>query len=273
MPGPPTTPTPRSQRSRVGIHPSRSPLGERDEPRPLEVGCRSCDPTTGLLCICNPNNPTGTAIARRRAIARPRPPVAHSRSWVLLDEAYCEFNDDQRWRSIELVEPRPPRPDSLADVLQSLRPRRSAGRLCAFAAPRRGWLTSWPRELPSFPVSDLGSVRRRGGTGPPRESSRSPALVATATRQRARLSRRSWRSSGLKPAQSHANFVWLAAFPTIFLTERWPGSPSRRGRDLVALGDRVVRGERSSDQLWGAADEVDRLIGALGRAFRRGVGR
>jgi histidinol-phosphate aminotransferase len=63
----------------------------------------ACDARTGLVYVCNPNNPTGTIVAGEE-LARFLERVPRSVT-VLLDEAYHHFVEDPRYRSgFELLE-------------------------------------------------------------------------------------------------------------------------------------------------------------------------
>ena len=63
----------------------------------LDAMARACDARTGLVYVCNPNNPTGTIVAADALAAfLPRvPPTAV----VLVDEAYHHFVEDPAHRS------------------------------------------------------------------------------------------------------------------------------------------------------------------------------
>ena len=63
----------------------------------------ACDATTGLVYICNPNNPTGTIVSGEElaAFADRVPPSVT----ILVDEAYHHFVEDPRYRtSCELID-------------------------------------------------------------------------------------------------------------------------------------------------------------------------
>ena len=66
----------------------------------------ACDEKTGLVYVCNPNNPTGTIVTGDELAAfLPKVP---STATVLVDEAYHHFVEDPRYRSvIELIEKYP----------------------------------------------------------------------------------------------------------------------------------------------------------------------
>jgi histidinol-phosphate aminotransferase len=63
----------------------------------LEAMARACDATTGLVYLCNPNNPTGT-IVRGDALEAFLGRVPAS-AVVLVDEAYHHFVEDPGYRS------------------------------------------------------------------------------------------------------------------------------------------------------------------------------
>jgi histidinol-phosphate aminotransferase len=69
----------------------------------LEAMARACDATTGLVYICNPNNPTGTIVSGAALEAfLGRVPAS---AVVLVDEAYHHFVEDPGYRSAsELLE-------------------------------------------------------------------------------------------------------------------------------------------------------------------------
>jgi histidinol-phosphate aminotransferase len=63
----------------------------------LDAMARACDASTGLVYVCNPNNPTGTVVAgdALEAFLARVPP----QSVVLVDEAYHHFVEDPAYRS------------------------------------------------------------------------------------------------------------------------------------------------------------------------------
>ncbi|MFI5182562.1 MAG: histidinol-phosphate transaminase [Thermoanaerobaculia bacterium] len=73
-----------------------------DLPRMAEA----CDASTGLLYVCNPNNPTGTIVTRDEMAAfAARVPASAT---ILVDEAYHHFVEDPRYRSsCELIAAHP----------------------------------------------------------------------------------------------------------------------------------------------------------------------
>ena len=69
----------------------------------LEAMARACDASTGLVYVCNPNNPTGTIVSGDALVAfLARVPAG---AVVLVDEAYHHFVEDPGYRSAgELLE-------------------------------------------------------------------------------------------------------------------------------------------------------------------------
>ncbi len=68
----------------------------------LEAMAAACGPSTGLVYVCNPNNPTATIVTgdEMAAFAAKVPPS----TTILVDEAYHHFVEDARYRSsVELV--------------------------------------------------------------------------------------------------------------------------------------------------------------------------
>src|SRR5262249_37655502 len=66
-------------------------------PHDHQAMARACDASTGLVYICNPNNPTGTVVrgdALEAFLAR-----VPASAVVLVDEAYHHFVEDPGYRS------------------------------------------------------------------------------------------------------------------------------------------------------------------------------
>ena len=76
--------------------PVKVPL-TRDFRHDLRAMAAACNERTGLVYICNPNNPTGTIVTREELAAFfPRVP---SSAIILVDEAYHHFVEDARYAS------------------------------------------------------------------------------------------------------------------------------------------------------------------------------
>jgi histidinol-phosphate aminotransferase len=156
---------------------------------------------TRLVIVCNPNNPTSTALPFERIAAfveRVPPSVC-----VLIDEAYCEFSllDDPD-ASIVLLERHP----NLALL-------RTFSKVYGLAGLRVGYALCGSRELPDA----LAQLRQ-----PFFLNAAAQAAALEALRHQAEVARRvegvaiarvqmieGLRELGLEPAESHANFCWF----------------------------------------------------------------
>ena len=76
--------------------PVRVPL-TADHRHDLPAMARACDGSTGLVYVCNPNNPTGTIVGARDLEAFLE--TVPSSSIVLVDEAYHHFVEDPSYKS------------------------------------------------------------------------------------------------------------------------------------------------------------------------------
>src|SRR3954464_12352504 len=141
-----------------------------DERHDLEAMAREITVATRLVIVCNPNNPTSTAVPLDDIAAFVADVPRHVA--VILDEAYCEFNVlddpdaplDLLARHPNLV-PLPPEPRSPGDVLEELRALGAARRL---RARRLGGLRA--RRQPGAPavlLQQRRAGRRDGGAAPP----------------------------------------------------------------------------------------------------------
>jgi len=86
-----------------GARPVEVPL--RDHVHDLDAMLAAINKRTKLIFVCDPNNPTGTAIPAEtwRAFAQRLPPDVT----LLVDQAYREYMDADGFDAIELIRPRP----------------------------------------------------------------------------------------------------------------------------------------------------------------------
>lgn len=173
---------------------------DADDRHDLDAMARAIDETTRLVLVCNPNNPTGTAVDEEQLagfIERVPSDVL-----IVLDEAYCEFVD----------------PDRVPDGLRWQRQHGNVAVLRTFskahglAALRVGFC------IASEPVADaLRKVQVPFGVSTLAQAAGIAALhnegalmerVHAIREQRDVLDAR-LRDLGLHPAQSQANFLWL----------------------------------------------------------------
>ena len=134
------TPSIRATRSRSIRSPRRRAAAIGIEVPALDMGHdlqamrAAITPTTRIVFVANPNNPTGTWIAPAALeafIASVPEDVL-----VVLDEAYNEYLEPQQQRAQRRVDREVPEPDRLAHVLEGVRARRAARRLRNHASRR-----------------------------------------------------------------------------------------------------------------------------------------
>ena len=231
----------RSQR--VPLVPS-SPGGSPDT-HDLDGLAAAVDDDTRLLFVCNPNNPTGTAV-RRPELERFLDRVPDS-VLVVLDEAYREFvTDPDVPDGIELMRGRP----NVAVL-------RTMSKAWGLAGLRVGYLVAEDpavadavrRTHVPFSVSTLAQAAAVAALASEDEVRRRvAAVVAERDRLTAEL-----RGRGLAVADSQANFVWLPlGEPTAAVAAALEG----RGvitRPFAGEGLRVTVGTPEEDDLFLAA--------------------
>jgi histidinol-phosphate aminotransferase len=167
----------------------------------LEALAAAIDDTTRLVFVCNPNNPTGTAV-RRAELERFLDAVPAS-TLVVLDEAYREFvTDPDVPDGIELMRGRP----NVAVL-------RTFSKAWGLAGLRVGYLVAEDpavaeavrKTLVPFSVSSLAQAAAVAALASEEEvRARCAAVVAERDRLTTAL-----RERGLDVADSQANFVWL----------------------------------------------------------------
>ncbi len=220
----------------------RVPLNDRDE-HDLDAMLEQISVATRLVIVCNPNNPTSTAVSRDRIaqfVAKVPPHVC-----VLLDEAYCEFNtlDD---------------PDATLDLLErhtNLVLLRTFSKVYGLAGMRVGFALCGSPDV----VRAVDQVRQPFFCNAAAQAAAVEALRhqdAVADRvHRAVVARieldEGLREIGIEPASSQANFCWFAL----------PGWESESPRD-----DRGARAERPPGS-W-CAGPLRRRTGPRGVAAR-----
>ena len=169
----------------------------------LPAMLREITVATRLVIVCNPNNPTSTALPLSEIAAFLDEVPPHV--CVIVDEAYCEFNllEDPD-ASIELLDA-PPEPRAAAHLLEGPRPLRAARRLRAV-------------RLRAAARSALDQVRQPFFCNALAQAAAVEALahqdavidrVARTVAERISVDER-LRALGLEPAESQANFCWFA---------------------------------------------------------------
>jgi histidinol-phosphate aminotransferase len=215
----------------------------------LEAIAAAIDDTTRLVFVCNPNNPTGTAV--RRAELEKFLDAVPEQTLVVLDEAYREFVTD------------PDVPDGL-EVMRG-RPNvavlRTFSKAWGLAGIRVGYLIAEDPAVAEsigkthvpFSVSMLAQAAAVAALASEDEvRARCAAVVAERDRLTAAL-----RQRGLDVADSQANFVWL---PVGEQTAPLAAALEARAvitRPFAGEGVRVTVGTSEEDDIFLAAlDEV-----------------
>ncbi len=156
---------------------------------------------TGLVFLCNPQNPTGTLLPgdTMRDFVRTTAP----RAMVLVDEAYHEYANDSRYRSmIELVK-------AGDDVIIS----RTASKIHGMAGVRIGFAIAKPALLQKLGGYQMGQVNPLACAAVS-ASLEDPAYTTWCAEQNAtgrQYTTDALRKLGLRVVTSHANFVYFDA--------------------------------------------------------------
>ncbi|MCZ2806419.1 histidinol-phosphate transaminase [Modestobacter sp. VKM Ac-2983] len=207
------------------------------------------DDTTRVVFVCNPNNPTGTAV-RRPELERFLDAVP-AQTLVVLDEAYREFvTDPDVPDGVELMRGRP----NVAVL-------RTFSKAWGLAGLRVGYLLAEDpavadavrRTQVPFSVSSLAQAAAVAALASEPEVRERCAAVVT---ERARLTD-ALRGRGLPVADSQANFVWL---PLGERTVEVAAALEARAvitRPFAGEGIRVTVGTPEEDDVFlGALDDV-----------------
>ena len=227
------------------------PLDSSDR-HDLEAMLREVTVATRMVLVCNPNNPTSTAIPLQRIAEFLDEVPAHV--CVIVDEAYCEFNllEDPD-ASIELLERHP--------NLVLLRTFSKVHGLCGL---RVGFALCGSQELPRV----LDQVRQPFFCNALAQAAAVEALahqdavidrVTRTIAERITVDER-LRALGLTPAESQANFCWFE------LGEDRDEAEVMRGlqeRGVLVRGGGALGREGALRVTYGTADEDTRFLDAL----------
>ena len=184
----------------VPLEPGRA--GGPADTHDLDALAAAVDDTTRLVFVCNPNNPTGTAV--RRAELERFLDAVPAQTLVVLDEAYREFvTDPDVPDGVELMRGRP----NVAVL-------RTFSKAWGLAGLRVGYLIAEDPAVADavrkthvpFSVSMLAQAAAVAALSSEDEVR---ARCAAVTTERERLTA-ALRERGLDVSDSQANFVWLA---------------------------------------------------------------
>jgi histidinol-phosphate aminotransferase len=226
------------------------PLDSSDR-HDLEAMLREITVATRLVLVCNPNNPTSTALPLQRIAEFLDEVPAHV--CVIVDEAYCEFNllEDPD-ASIELLDSHP--------NLVLLRTFSKVHGLCGL---RVGFALCGSQELPRV----LDQVRQPFFCNALAQAAAVEALahqdavidrVTRTIAERIAVDER-LRALGLTPAESQANFCWFS------LGDRDEAEVMRglQERGVLVRGGGALGREGALRVTYGTAEEDTRFLDAL----------
>ena len=222
----------------------------------LEMDLKAMDArigaNTGLVFLCNPQNPTSTVLAGDviRDFVRATAP----RAMVLVDEAYHEYVDDRSYRSmIELVK-------AGDDVILS----RTASKIHGMAGVRIGFAIAKPAILAKLAAFLMGQVNPLAAAAVV-ASLNDPAYTTWCAQQNAigrAFTIEAIRSMGRRVIASHTNFVFFDA-----------GRPNAEVRKALEAAGYLVGRAFPNYANWvrvsiGTPDEMKGFIAALPPALR-----
>ncbi|MGY1988307.1 histidinol-phosphate transaminase [Blastococcus sp. SYSU DS0669] len=211
----------------------------------LEALAAALDDSTRLVFVCNPNNPTGTAV--HRAELERFLDAVPAETLVVLDEAYREFVTDPRVPDgVELMRGRP----NVAVL-------RTFSKAWGLAGLRVGYLLAEDPAVAEavrkthLPFS-VGMVAQAAAVAALASEDEVRARCAAVVAERERLTA-ALRDRGLEVSDSQANFVWL---PTGERTAELAAALESRAvitRPFAGEGIRVTVGTPEEDDVFLAA--------------------
>jgi histidinol-phosphate aminotransferase len=231
------------------------PLDEQER-HDLPAMLREITVATRMAIVCNPNNPTSTAVPLAQIAAFLDEVPAHV--CVIVDEAYCEFNllDDPD-ASIELLEHHP--------NLMLLRTFSKVHGLCGL---RVGFALCGSQALPRA----LDQVRQPFFCNALAQAAAVEALahqdavidrVARNVAERISVDER-LRALGLQPADSQANFCWFHLGPE---RDEQRVIDGLRERGVLVRAGTALGGEGALRVTYGTPAENERFLQALAEAL------
>jgi histidinol-phosphate aminotransferase len=219
----------------------------------LQAMLRAITPATRLAIVCNPNNPTSTAIALADIAAFLADVPPHV--CVILDEAYCEFNQMED-------------PDASLELLRSypnLILLRTFSKVYGLCGLRVGFALCGSEELPRA----LDQVRQPFFCNALAQAAAVEAIAhqdAVAERVMRTVAERisvdeRLRALGLQPAASQANFCWFS------LGEQRDEAAGMSGlleRGVLVRGGSALGSETPALRVtYGLPEENERFLDAL----------
>lgn len=221
----------------VGATAQRVPLDVNDR-HDLDAMARAVDDTTRIALICNPNNPTGTAVGRD-AIEKFITSVPDD-LLVVIDEAYCEFVNP------ELI------PDGLDfyRAYPNVAVLRTFSKAYGLAALRVGYCVAHEEvadalrkvQVP-FGVNSIAQAAAIASLDAEEQLlERVRGIVSERSRLEVALS-----AAGLPPAESEANFIWLRLGESTMGFAEGCESQGLSVRPFAGEGVRITVGETAAN--------------------------
>jgi histidinol-phosphate aminotransferase len=197
----PTYGTPESTARRIGVDVRSVPV---DGSLGLDLEAMATAARgAGMVFLCNPNNPTGTAHSAAavetfvRRVKRESPDAA-----ILVDEAYLDYTHDPAVRSVI----------PLALELPGVFVTRSMSKAHGMAGLRVGYAIGQEETVQKIGAAwELGSMNTLSAAGAA-ASLRDTAHIADERRENARIrdfTLQAFRDLGYEPTDSHGNFVFV----------------------------------------------------------------
>ncbi|MEV4612228.1 histidinol-phosphate transaminase [Kitasatospora sp. NPDC049258] len=232
----------------AGATPVAVPLTATEE-HDLDAMLAAITDRTRLIFVCNPNNPTGTAI-RRTELVRFLDAVP-SDILVVLDEAYIEFiRDEQVPNGLELYRDRP----NVCVLRTFSKAYGLAGLRVGFAVAHEPVATALRKTAVPFGVSQLAQDAAVASLRAEDELlERVETLVAERARVVAALTAQGW-----ELADTQANFVWLRLGDRALDFAAACGAAGVVVRPFQGDGVRITIGEVAGNDLFLAAAEAFR---------------
>ncbi|MER8183379.1 histidinol-phosphate transaminase [Kitasatospora sp. NPDC094015] len=232
----------------AGATPVAVPLTATEE-HDLDAMLAAITDRTRLIFVCNPNNPTGTAI-RRAELVRFLDAVPGD-ILVVLDEAYIEFiRDEQVPNGLELYRDRP----NVCVLRTFSKAYGLAGLRVGFAVAHEPVATALRKTAVPFGVSQLAQDAAVASLRAEDELlERVEALVAERARVVAALTAQGW-----ELADTQANFVWLRLGDRALDFAAACAAAGVVVRPFQGDGVRITIGEVAGNDLFLAAAEAFR---------------
>lgn len=223
----------------VGLRAIQVPL--REHTYDLDAMLAAITDRTRVVIVCNPNNPTGTAVQRDRLVAFLD--AVPQDVLVIIDEAYGEYIDDPQIGSgVDLIKGR-----QNACLLKTF------SKAYGLAALRIGYVISENQDIAAsvgktaMPFS-VSAIAQAAAIASLDASDELRDRVLQTTSERARLAAE-LTALGWTVPDSHANFVWIDAGPDTPELVRRLGAVGISGRAFGEEGIRVTVGTPDENDL------------------------